>query len=98
MALLLMSVTQIVLRVFFDTGFIWAEAVSRQGVLWLALLSYIMWASTHTGDQDLMLPPTIFTPQVVVILPTWCIPRLPGSRIHNVYAPWRRISEVDNAW
>lgn len=37
-ALLLMSVTQIVLRVFFDTGFIWAEAVSRQGVLWLALL------------------------------------------------------------
>lgn len=38
MALLLMSVTQIVLRVFFDTGFIWAEAVSRQGVLWLALL------------------------------------------------------------
>lgn len=37
-ALLLMSVTQIVLRVFFDTGFIWAEPVSRQGVLWLALL------------------------------------------------------------
>jgi len=38
MALLLMSVAQIVMRVFFDTGFIWAEAVSRQGVLWLALL------------------------------------------------------------
>ena len=38
MALLLISVAQIVLRVFFDTGFIWAEAVSRQGVLWLALL------------------------------------------------------------
>lgn len=37
-ALLLVSVAQIVLRVFFDTGFIWAEAVSRQGVLWLALL------------------------------------------------------------
>ena len=37
-ALLLMSVAQIVMRVFFDTGFIWAEAVSRQGVLWLALL------------------------------------------------------------
>lgn len=37
-ALLLMSVAQIVLRVFFDTGFIWAEAVSRQGVLWLTLL------------------------------------------------------------
>lgn len=38
MSLLLMSVAQIVMRVFFDTGFIWAEAVSRQGVLWLALL------------------------------------------------------------
>lgn len=37
-ALLLMSVAQIVMRVFFDTGFIWAETVSRQGVLWLALL------------------------------------------------------------
>ncbi len=37
-ALLLLSVTQIVLRVFFDTGLIWAEPVSRQGVLWLALL------------------------------------------------------------
>ncbi|MGH8051513.1 MAG: TRAP transporter small permease [Arenimonas sp.] len=37
-ALLLLSVGQILLRVFFDTGFIWAEPVSRQGVLWLALL------------------------------------------------------------
>ncbi len=37
-ALLLMSVLQIVLRVFFDTGFLWAEPVGRQGVLWLALL------------------------------------------------------------
>ena len=37
-ALLLVSVTQILLRMFFDTGFIWAEPVSRQGVLWLALL------------------------------------------------------------
>ncbi|MEO6172449.1 MAG: TRAP transporter small permease [Arenimonas sp.] len=33
-----MSVAQILLRVFFDTGFIWAEPVSRQGVLWIALL------------------------------------------------------------
>ncbi len=38
MALLVMSVLQILLRVFFDTGFLWAEPVSRQGVLWLALL------------------------------------------------------------
>jgi C4-dicarboxylate transporter, DctQ subunit len=38
MALLLLSVLQIVLRVFFETGFLWAETVGRQGVLWLALL------------------------------------------------------------
>lgn len=37
-ALLLISVAQIVLRVFFDTGLDWAEPVGRQGVLWLALL------------------------------------------------------------
>lgn len=36
--LLLVAVAQILLRMFFDTGFIWAEPVSRQGVLWLALL------------------------------------------------------------
>jgi C4-dicarboxylate transporter, DctQ subunit len=38
MSLLLVSVAQIGMRIFFDSGFIWAEAVGRQGVLWLALL------------------------------------------------------------
>lgn len=37
-ALLLLAVTQIGLRIFFDTGLAWAEQVSRAGVLWLALL------------------------------------------------------------
>ena len=37
-SLLLLSVAQIGLRVFFDTGLEWAEPVSRIGVLWLALL------------------------------------------------------------
>ena len=36
--LLALAVTQIVLRVGFDTGLSWAEAVSRAGVLWLAML------------------------------------------------------------
>lgn len=36
--LLLLAVTQIALRFFFDTGLAWAEPLSRQGVLWLALL------------------------------------------------------------
>jgi C4-dicarboxylate transporter, DctQ subunit len=38
MALLLLSVLQIILRVFFNDGFLWAETVGRQGVLWLGLL------------------------------------------------------------
>ena len=37
-ALLLVSVAQIGLRLFFDTGLTWAEPASRAGVLWLALL------------------------------------------------------------
>lgn len=37
-ALLLLSVAQIALRVFFDSGLDWAEAASRAGVLWVALL------------------------------------------------------------
>lgn len=45
--LLLMSVAQIVLRMFFDTGFVWAEPVSRMGVLWLALFGALGAARTH---------------------------------------------------
>lgn len=37
-SLLLLSVTQIVLRIVWGTGLEWAEPVSRAGVLWLALL------------------------------------------------------------
>jgi len=37
-ALLLLSLTQIGLRMFLHTGLDWAEPVSRVGVLWLALL------------------------------------------------------------
>lgn len=36
--LVLLATTQIGLRVFFETGLIWAEPLSRMGVLWLALL------------------------------------------------------------
>jgi TRAP-type C4-dicarboxylate transport system permease small subunit len=37
-ALLLLSVTQIAMRVFLGSGLDWAEPVERVGVLWLALL------------------------------------------------------------
>ena len=61
-ALLLMSVSQIVLRLFFETGFVWAEPVSRMGVLWLALFGALGAARTqrHIAIDALprMLPPT----------------------------------------
>ncbi|MBS3896119.1 TRAP transporter small permease [Silanimonas sp.] len=37
-ALLLLALSQIVLRSLFDTGLPWGETVSRAGVLWLAML------------------------------------------------------------
>jgi C4-dicarboxylate transporter, DctQ subunit len=46
-ALLLLSVLQIGLRVFFDTGLEWAEPVSRMGVLWLALFGALGAARSH---------------------------------------------------
>ncbi len=37
-SLLLLSLAQIALRLFLDTGLAWAEPAGRAGVLWLALL------------------------------------------------------------
>jgi TRAP-type C4-dicarboxylate transport system permease small subunit len=48
-ALLLLSVAQIALRLFFDSGLDWAEPVSRAGVLWLALLGAL--GATRTGKH-----------------------------------------------
>jgi C4-dicarboxylate transporter DctQ subunit len=45
--LLLVSVVQIALRVFFDSGLEWAEPVSRMGVLWLALFGALGAARSH---------------------------------------------------
>lgn len=38
LALIVLSALQILLRIGFDTGLVWAEAISRMGVLWVALL------------------------------------------------------------
>jgi TRAP-type C4-dicarboxylate transport system permease small subunit len=46
-ALLLLSVTQIGLRLFLHTGLEWAEPVSRVGVLWLAMLGALGAARAH---------------------------------------------------
>ncbi|MEZ5464470.1 MAG: TRAP transporter small permease [Lysobacteraceae bacterium] len=49
LALLTLAVSQIALRVFFDTGLLWSEPVSRLLVLWLALLGGL--AATREGKH-----------------------------------------------
>jgi len=46
-ALLLLSLVQIAMRLFFHSGLDWAEPVSRVGVLWLALLGALGAARAH---------------------------------------------------
>ncbi|HEX5755002.1 MAG TPA: TRAP transporter small permease [Arenimonas sp.] len=48
-ALLLLAVTQIGLRLFFDSGLAWAEPMSRSGVFWLAMLGGL--AATRSGKH-----------------------------------------------
>ncbi|HMB56310.1 MAG TPA: TRAP transporter small permease [Arenimonas sp.] len=45
--LLLLALTQIGLRMFFETGLEWAETISRMGVLWLALMGALGAARAH---------------------------------------------------
>jgi C4-dicarboxylate transporter, DctQ subunit len=62
-ALLVLSLTQIGLRMFFHSGLDWAEPVSRVGVLWLALLGALSAARAkrHIAIDALpkILPPTL---------------------------------------
>lgn len=46
-ALVLLGLTQIALRLFFESGLTWAEPVSQMGVLWLALLGALGAARSH---------------------------------------------------
>jgi len=61
--LLVLSVVQIALRIFFDTGLEWAEPVSRMGVLWLALFGALGAARAHRhiaiDALPRLLPPAI---------------------------------------
>lgn len=40
-ALMMLAVTQIVLRIFFSSGFVWAEELTKLMVLWIALIASI---------------------------------------------------------
>lgn len=62
LALLLLSVGQIVLRLGFDTGVNWAEPLARGGVFWLAMLGALgaTRARKHIAIDAIprLLPPT----------------------------------------
>lgn len=77
-ALLLMSVAQILLRMFFDTGFIWAEPVSRQGVLWLALLGALS-ATREKKHISIDALPRFMPPTMQQL--TWTITQLGAAAI-----------------
>ena len=77
-ALLLLSVAQILLRVFFDTGFIWAEPVSRQGVLWLALLGALS-ATREKKHISIDALPRLLSPKTHQIV--WTLTQLAAAGI-----------------
>lgn len=77
-ALLLVSVAQILLRMFFDTGFIWAEPVSRQGVLWLALLGALS-ATREKKHISIDALPRFLAPKMRQVV--WTITQLGAATI-----------------
>lgn len=77
-ALLLVSVTQILLRVFFDTGFIWAEPISRQGVLWLALLGALS-ATREKKHISIDALPRLLPPRMHQIV--WTLTQLAAAAV-----------------
>jgi TRAP-type C4-dicarboxylate transport system permease small subunit len=49
-AMMLLAVSQIVMRIFFSSGFIWAEELTKLMVLWIALIASI---AASRSDQHL---------------------------------------------
>src|SRR6187551_1378461 len=88
-ALLLLAVAQIVLRAF-DHGLDWAEAVSRTGVLWLALLGALGATRTHKHIAIDVLPRLLpATAQRIV----WTISQLAAAAIAATLA-WFAVGMV----
>ena len=82
-ALLVLSLTQIGLRVFFNTGLEWAEPVSRVGVLWLALLG-AMGAARARRHIAIDALPKLLPPRPRRI--AWCISQLATAAICGAMA------------
>lgn len=83
-ALLLLSLAQIGLRVFFDTGLAWAEPLSRAGVLWLALLGALGATRGHRHIAIDALPRLLPPPARRV---AWAIAHL-GAAACCAYLAW----------
>ena len=82
-SLLLLSVAQIGLRMFFDTGLDWAEPISRAGVLWLALLGALgaTRARKHIAIDAL---PRVLPPQAQRV--AWVLSHLAAAAITGMLA------------
>ncbi|KAA2284417.1 TRAP transporter small permease [Arenimonas fontis] len=77
-ALLLLSVSQIGLRVFFDTGLAWAEAAGRAGVLWLALLGALA-ATRERRHIAIDVLPRLLPPRLRRL--AWAVAQLAASAL-----------------
>lgn len=90
LALLLLAALQIGLRLFFDSGLIWAEAVSRLGVLWLALLG-ALGATRHRQHIMIDAVPRLLGPRARRVL--WSITQCAAAVVAGLLA-WYGASLV----
>src|SRR4249919_2342306 len=82
-SLLLVAIVQIVLRLFFESGLVWAEPVSQMGVLWLALMGALGAARSHRHIAVDALP-RLFPPLLRRV--AWAISQLATAVICGLLA------------
>ena len=90
LALIVLSALQIVLRIGFDSGLVWAEAISRMGVLWVALLGAL---GATRQRQHIMIDavPRLLPPRGRRVL--WAITQLAAAAVAGLLA-WYGVGLV----
>jgi C4-dicarboxylate transporter, DctQ subunit len=81
--LVLLATAQIGLRIFFETGLIWAEPLSRIGVLWLALLG-ALGATRQRQHIAIDAVPRLMGPRVRRVL--WSITQVAAGVVAGLLA------------
>lgn len=81
--LVLLATAQIGLRIFFETGLIWAEPLSRMGVLWLALLG-ALGATRRRQHIAIDALPRLLPPRARRVL--WTITQLAAAVVAGLLA------------